>query len=423
VSAVQGSPSSQPSQLVHAVAPACAAYEPSAHRAQAGAPLAAANVPAAHGAQLVAPAPAPAPAPRLASAAAIVTFEPAEAPLRPEGVPAPVADPDAAGWLAELRSPAAREAALASTGQPRSSELSVHEDGRMIELSVTAPTGEGALALCNAWVRGAKERAGEAAQGGHFAGERARLERELSELSRSLLLLPKAAGVTGAREAALTFVRVLRVEADVGDAPMIVALRRMLLEAGAAQADHQLRGLGPAHPDRAATAARVSALEAELARQRSVERAETTRVEALVLALPARAAADVTGRGLGDRLEGLPIDRISSVDARELQDLALARVELRLEWEALSTRLGEAHARRRAIEGRLQRLDAAYERERAVLVDFLRHGGLPTVDARRDELDDRARRLAIALARLDDWASERRPARLSTVASCHPVMP
>jgi hypothetical protein len=364
------------------------------------------------------------PAPRgLASAAATLTFEPGEAPLRPDGVPPPVAEPDAAAWLAELRSPAAREAALASTGQPRSSELSVREDGRMIELSVTAPTGEGALALCNAWVRGAKERAGEAAQGGYFAGERARLERELSELSRSLLLLPKAAGVTGAREAALTSVRVLRVQADMGDAPMIVALRRMLLEARAAEADHQRRGLGPAHPDRAATAARVSALEAELARQRSVERAETARVEALVLALPARAAPDVTGRALGERLGGLLIDRISSVDARELQDLALARVELRLEREALSTRLGEAHMRRRAIEGRLERLDASYERERAVIVEFLGHGGLPTVDARRDALDDRARRLAIALARLDDWASSRRPARVSTVASCHPVMP
>jgi hypothetical protein len=363
--------------------------------------------------------PAPAPAPRLASAAAILTFEPAEAPLRPDGVPPPAADPDAAAWLAELRSPAAREAALASTGQPRSSELTVHEDGRMIELTVKAPTGEGALALCNAWVRGAKDRAEEAVDGGYFAGERARLERELSELSRSLVRLPQASGVTGARDAALMSARILRVQADAGDAPMFVALRRMLLEAGAAAADHQRRGLGPAHPDRAAAAARVSALEAELTRQRSVEHEETARVAALLAALPAKAAADVTGRALGERLQALSIDRISSVDARELQDLALARVELRIARDALAPRFGEAHARRRAIEARLQRLDAAYEDERARIVEFLRRGGLPTFDRRDSELDDRARRLAIALARLDDWASAWRPARVATVASCH----
>jgi uncharacterized protein involved in exopolysaccharide biosynthesis len=167
----------------------------------------------------------------------------------------------------------------------------------------------------------------------------------------------------------------------------------------------------------------VSALEAELARQRSVERAETARVESLLVALPAKAAAEITGRALGERLQGLPIDQISSVDARELQDLAIARVELRIERAALSTRFGEAHARRREVEDRLQRVDAAYERERAVFVEFLRRGGLPSVDARRDELDDRARRLAIALARLDDFASVRRPSRVSTVASCHAVKP
>jgi hypothetical protein len=376
-------------------------------------------------ASCAAPAEAPAGghAPRLARAAATLTFEVGEEPARPDGAPPPVAEPDAAGWLADVRSPSAREAALAATGQPRSSELSVREDGRMIELSVTAPTPEGALALCNAWVRTARERVAEDTSGGYFASERARLERELSELSRSLVLLPKAAGVTGPRDAALLSVRVLRVEVDQGDAPMILALRRMLLEAGRADADHERRGLGPAHPDRVRTSARVSALETELARQRSVERAETARVESLLAALPARAAAEITGRALGERLQGLPIDQISSVDARELQDLALARVELRTEQAALSTRFGEAHARRRDLEAPLRRVDLAYGHERAVMVEFLRHGGVRRVDVRRDELDERARRLAIALARLDDFAAARRPARVSTVASCHPVKP
>jgi hypothetical protein len=297
--------------------------------------------------------------------------------------------------------------------------VSVREDGRMIEFAITSTTGDGAIAVCNALVRGAAERAETGTFGGYFAAERGRLERELVELSRSLALLPDATGVSGSRAAALMAARSVRVEAEVGETAMLVALRRMLL---VAQFVDERRRLGAAHPDRAMSAARVSAIEAALVRQKATERAEATSVAALVAALPAKAPADVTGRALAERLRRLPIERITSVDARELEDLALAHIDARAEEAALATRYGEAHPRRLELESRLRRIEATYERRRDTMVYMLEQGALP-VDVRRDDVDDRARRLAIALARLDDWASTRRPARVATVASCRVVNP
>ena len=374
-------------------------------------------------ASCAAPVRAPVAPPAPVRVAATLTVETGEEPPRPEGVPAVAPGPTSDELLADLRSTAARDAALAITGQPRSSELAVREDGRMAELSITAPTAEGAIALCRAWVRGATERTQPATTHDYLDGERQRLERSLTALTRSRQLLPTSIGPAGPRETALVAVRVLRLAADTGQAPMLVALARLLAEARSLDADHERRGLGEAHPERQAARARVEALMSAVKSQRAVERAELAAAEALVLGLKPRAAADETARAFGARLEKLGIERVSSVEPRELQDLAITRVELVAERAALSLRLGEGHPRQRELYERLWQVDATFASERVMASQFLLHGAAVPVDKPDEAIDEKARRLAIVLARLDTWAAARRPARVVVVAPCHGVSP
>ena len=342
----------------------------------------------------------------------------------PPGVTTTLPEPSLEVLVRALDAPASRDAALASAGRPPSAELAVRADaptGRMAELSVTAATTREATALCEAWVREGTARAtrAEGSLPAHLAAEKARISRALAATARSLSLLPRSNPLRGTREQALTAALVARLEAREDRAALQIALGRMLAHEAAQGRAALERGLGEAHPERAATAARIAVLEKELARQRTVELAACDAAAARLRALPRGASEPVTASALADWLEAQDPLAVSSLEPTLLQDRALARWELLARIAELSVSRGEAHPERQALEGRLREEERALAADRKSLAALLRHEGRPAPDGREQELAAEAKSLAVLLARIEDWEASHRPARVVIVAPCH----
>lgn len=339
----------------------------------------------------------------------------------PPGVTTPLPEPSLEGLVRALEASASREAALAIVGRPPGAELTVHAEGRMAELSITAATAREATALCEAWVREGTARAMRVEGGlpAHLAAEKARISRALAATARSLSLLPRANPLRGTREQALTATLVARLDAREDRATLQVALARMLAQETERSRAALARGLGEAHPERAATTARIAALEKELARQRTVELAACDAAAARIRALPRGASEPVTASALADWLEAQDPLAVSSLEPTPLQDRAVARWELLVRMAELSISQGDAHPERQALAERIRGEERVLAAHRKSIAALMRHDARPAPDGRESELAADATSLAVLLARIEDWEASHRPAHVVVVAPCH----